>query len=72
MQKMALSFETLENAALCARKCGRPEAVRDLADLVESIGSAPLSKPMKTKAARTGTGRIGGEALARRSADEIA
>ncbi|MEO9635904.1 MAG: undecaprenyldiphospho-muramoylpentapeptide beta-N-acetylglucosaminyltransferase [Parasphingorhabdus sp.] len=47
MQKMALQPGALENAARFAAKCGRPEAVNDLADLVESIGTSPLGKTMK-------------------------
>ena len=47
MQKMALQPGALENAARFARSCGRPEAVSDLADLVESIGTSPLGKTMK-------------------------
>ncbi|GAB5487957.1 MAG: undecaprenyldiphospho-muramoylpentapeptide beta-N-acetylglucosaminyltransferase [Parasphingorhabdus sp.] len=50
MQKMALAPGALENAARFAKKCGRPDAVGDLADLVESIGTSPLSKPLKSKA----------------------
>lgn len=42
IQKMALLPGALENAATAARSCGRPDAVRDLADLVESFGKAPL------------------------------
>ena len=39
MQKLALEPGSLENAAKRARACGRPEAARDLADLVESLGA---------------------------------
>jgi UDP-N-acetylglucosamine--N-acetylmuramyl-(pentapeptide) pyrophosphoryl-undecaprenol N-acetylglucosamine transferase len=39
---MALRPETLANAAHGAWNCGLPNAVRDLADLVESFGGAPL------------------------------
>lgn len=49
MQKMALGPDALENAARCARKCGRPDAASDLADLVESIGTSPLSKTLKVQ-----------------------
>ncbi|CAO1654359.1 undecaprenyldiphospho-muramoylpentapeptide beta-N-acetylglucosaminyltransferase [Parasphingorhabdus sp. NYA22] len=49
MQKMALQPGALENAARFAAKCGRPEAVNDLADLVESIGTSPLGKTMKAE-----------------------
>ncbi|WP_423601943.1 undecaprenyldiphospho-muramoylpentapeptide beta-N-acetylglucosaminyltransferase [Sphingomonas sp. MS122] len=37
MQKLGLEPAALANAAACARSCGRPDAARDLADLVESI-----------------------------------
>jgi len=42
IQAMALRPETLANAAHGAWNCGLPNAVRDLADLVESFGGAPL------------------------------
>lgn len=42
IQKMALLPESLENAAKAAKNCGRPNAVYELADLVESFGRAPL------------------------------
>jgi UDP-N-acetylglucosamine--N-acetylmuramyl-(pentapeptide) pyrophosphoryl-undecaprenol N-acetylglucosamine transferase len=50
IQKMALLPGALENAAKAARSCGRPTAVRDLADLVETYGRAPtmhIIKPQK-------------------------
>jgi UDP-N-acetylglucosamine--N-acetylmuramyl-(pentapeptide) pyrophosphoryl-undecaprenol N-acetylglucosamine transferase len=37
IQKLGLDTQGLENAAARAKSCGRPYAVRDLADLVESI-----------------------------------
>jgi len=40
-QKLGLDPEALGNAAARARGCGRPFAVRDLADLVESIDAPP-------------------------------
>jgi UDP-N-acetylglucosamine--N-acetylmuramyl-(pentapeptide) pyrophosphoryl-undecaprenol N-acetylglucosamine transferase len=49
IQKMALSPETLQNAAMAAKKCGRPNAVYDLADLVESFGRAPLTDPLRVE-----------------------
>ena len=52
IQKMALEPGALENAARAARRCGRPKAVSDLADLVESFGAAPLVEPMKVKQER--------------------
>jgi UDP-N-acetylglucosamine--N-acetylmuramyl-(pentapeptide) pyrophosphoryl-undecaprenol N-acetylglucosamine transferase len=42
MQKMALEPGALQNAAKRAWNCGRPNAARDMADLLESIGTAPL------------------------------
>ena len=42
MQKMALEPGALQNAAKRARGCGRPNAARDMADLLESIGTAPI------------------------------
>jgi UDP-N-acetylglucosamine--N-acetylmuramyl-(pentapeptide) pyrophosphoryl-undecaprenol N-acetylglucosamine transferase len=43
MQKLGLDPAALENAAGRARACGKPDAARDLADLVESLG-APVSR----------------------------
>ncbi len=42
MQKLALDAGALANAAKRAWGCGRPEATRDLADLVESLTAAPM------------------------------
>jgi len=39
---MAQHPETLANAAHAAWNCGRPKAAKDLADLIESFGGAPL------------------------------
>ena len=39
MQKLGLEPDALTNAARRARGCGRPDAVRDLADLIEEIGA---------------------------------
>ncbi|HEX8446343.1 MAG TPA: undecaprenyldiphospho-muramoylpentapeptide beta-N-acetylglucosaminyltransferase [Sphingomonas sp.] len=49
MQKLALEPGALENAARRAWSCGRPNAVRDLADLVEGLGRAPIMEPMKVE-----------------------
>ena len=54
MQKLGLDPAALENAAARAKSVGRPTAVSDLADLVESL-DAPLSRlpvgvPTKPKA----------------------
>jgi UDP-N-acetylglucosamine--N-acetylmuramyl-(pentapeptide) pyrophosphoryl-undecaprenol N-acetylglucosamine transferase len=40
MQKLGLDAGGLANAAKRALTCGRPNAVRDLADLIERIGPA--------------------------------
>ena len=42
IEKIALEPGALENAAKAAKNCGRPNAVADLADLVESFGRAPI------------------------------
>lgn len=49
IQKMALKPGTLENAATKAKSCGRPDAVIDLADLVESFGPVPINPKPKTQ-----------------------
>ncbi|WP_447415092.1 hypothetical protein, partial [Clostridium perfringens] len=43
MQKLGLDPAALENAAARAKSVGRPNAVGDLADLVESL-DAPLAR----------------------------
>lgn len=52
IQKIALEPGALENAAKAAKGCGRPNAVADLADLVESFGKAPLMQTIKPKTER--------------------
>lgn len=52
IQKIALEPGALENAAKAAKSCGRPDAVRDLADLVESFGVAPLMQTIRPKSER--------------------
>lgn len=42
IEAMADQPETLSNAAHAAWNCGRPHAARDLADLVEGFGGAPI------------------------------
>lgn len=49
IQKIALEPGALENAAKAAKSCGRPQAVADLADLVESFGKAPIMHTIKPK-----------------------
>jgi len=50
IQKMAMEPGALQNAARRAWKCGRPDAARDMADLLESIGTAPImNNPVTTQ-----------------------
>ncbi len=51
IQKIALTPDALDNAAKGAWSCGRPNAVSDLADLVEGFGGVPLTKVMRVKPA---------------------
>lgn len=46
MQRLGLDTPALQNAAVRARGCGRPNAARDLADLVESLGAPPSVLPV--------------------------
>lgn len=46
MQKLGLEPAALENAAGRARACGKPDAARDLADLVESLDAPRLQLPV--------------------------
>lgn len=59
MQKLGLEPAALANAAACARSVGRPDAARDLADLVESIdadwASAGLGRAEPVKSAQANT-----------------
>jgi UDP-N-acetylglucosamine--N-acetylmuramyl-(pentapeptide) pyrophosphoryl-undecaprenol N-acetylglucosamine transferase len=52
IQKIALEPGALENAAKAAKSCGRPNAVADLADLVESFGKAPIMQTIKPSSER--------------------
>jgi UDP-N-acetylglucosamine--N-acetylmuramyl-(pentapeptide) pyrophosphoryl-undecaprenol N-acetylglucosamine transferase len=42
IQAMAMNPQSLANAAHCAFNCGRPDAAKDLADLVEGMGGIDL------------------------------
>ncbi len=42
IQAMAMNPQSLANAAHCAFNCGRPDAAKDLADLVEAMGGIDL------------------------------
>ena len=52
MQRLGLDPAALQNAAGRARSCGRPDAARDLADLVENLnaplGDMPIGVPLPT------------------------
>ncbi|TIX51375.1 undecaprenyldiphospho-muramoylpentapeptide beta-N-acetylglucosaminyltransferase [Alteraurantiacibacter aquimixticola] len=50
IQAMAQHPETLANAAHASWNCGRPKAARDLADLVESFGGAPIQDVIRVGA----------------------
>jgi UDP-N-acetylglucosamine--N-acetylmuramyl-(pentapeptide) pyrophosphoryl-undecaprenol N-acetylglucosamine transferase len=62
IQAIAQGPATLANAAHAAWNCGYPNAVRDLADLVESFGGAPLMDVIRVGKQTAPTGQ---EALAR-------
>lgn len=50
MQKLALEPGALANAAKRAWNCGRPNAARDLADLVENLGPQPVGgEPIRVR-----------------------
>ena len=66
IQAMALRPEALANAAHAAWNCGLPNAVSDLADLVESFGGAPLMDVIRVDSGGK-TAASGSEALARSS-----
>ncbi|WP_164116273.1 undecaprenyldiphospho-muramoylpentapeptide beta-N-acetylglucosaminyltransferase [Sphingorhabdus sp. Alg239-R122] len=65
IQKMALNPETLANAARGAWNCGLPNAVRDLADLVESMGGAPLTDVIRISGAERERRATGSPSLAK-------
>lgn len=48
IQKIAMEPGALENAANASKSCGRPNAVADLADLVESFGRAPIMQNLSS------------------------
>ncbi len=58
MQRLALEPGALENAAARARSIGRPDATKDLADLVENSGAAPLMDGLRAGRARAATARL--------------
>lgn len=55
IQTMALHPQSLANAAHAAWNCGLPNAVTDLADLVESFGAAPLQDVIRMEGGKAAT-----------------
>ncbi|WP_052207867.1 undecaprenyldiphospho-muramoylpentapeptide beta-N-acetylglucosaminyltransferase [Croceibacterium mercuriale] len=54
--ELAADPEGLAVAAHAAWNCGRPDAARDLADLVEGFGGTPVQDVIRTAAAKPATG----------------
>jgi UDP-N-acetylglucosamine--N-acetylmuramyl-(pentapeptide) pyrophosphoryl-undecaprenol N-acetylglucosamine transferase len=67
IQMIAFEPGAMENAAKAAKSCGRPNAVADLADLVESFGRAPIMHGFKSQA-QSGGGFSPSPALAKENA----
>jgi UDP-N-acetylglucosamine--N-acetylmuramyl-(pentapeptide) pyrophosphoryl-undecaprenol N-acetylglucosamine transferase len=77
IQVMAMNPQSLANAAHCAFNCGRPDAAKDLADLVESMSGIDLMDVIRVGEpaaaatrlrARASTAAAGGEKTGERSA----
>jgi UDP-N-acetylglucosamine--N-acetylmuramyl-(pentapeptide) pyrophosphoryl-undecaprenol N-acetylglucosamine transferase len=77
IQVMAMNPKSLANAAHCAFNCGRPDAAKDLADLVESMSGIDLMDVIRVGEpaaaatllrARASTAAAGGEKTGERSA----
>ena len=64
---MALNPMTLANAAHAAWNCGLPNAVKDLADLVEGFGGVPLMDVIRAQGMQAAPSTR--EALAKESAE---
>jgi UDP-N-acetylglucosamine--N-acetylmuramyl-(pentapeptide) pyrophosphoryl-undecaprenol N-acetylglucosamine transferase len=62
MQKLGLDPGALANAAARSRGCGRPEATRDLADLVESLAPTPTLVGRAAEPVWRGGGQVAGAA----------
>ena len=67
IQAMALSPAALANAAHAAWNCGLPNAVKDLADLVEGFGGVPLMDVIRMEAMQAAPSAR--EALAKEAAE---
>jgi UDP-N-acetylglucosamine--N-acetylmuramyl-(pentapeptide) pyrophosphoryl-undecaprenol N-acetylglucosamine transferase len=70
IQAMAMHPQALANAAHGAWNCGLPNAVRDLADLVESFGGAPLMNVIRLEGTQSALAAAN-EALARDNHDVL-
>lgn len=69
MQKLAMEPGALENAATRALSVGRPHATRDLADLLEQSGGAPLMDVIRVGASTAKVKRSVAGAAAMRDGD---
>jgi UDP-N-acetylglucosamine--N-acetylmuramyl-(pentapeptide) pyrophosphoryl-undecaprenol N-acetylglucosamine transferase len=58
IQAMAMNPASLANAAHCAFNCGRPDAARDLADLVESMSGIDLMDVIRVGEPASATTRL--------------
>ena len=58
IQVMALNPQSLSNAAHCAFNCGRPDAAKDLADLVESMSGIDLMDVIRVGETAPATARL--------------
>jgi UDP-N-acetylglucosamine--N-acetylmuramyl-(pentapeptide) pyrophosphoryl-undecaprenol N-acetylglucosamine transferase len=65
---MALNPSALANAAHAAWNCGLPNAVKDLADLVEGFGGVPLMDVIRVEGMAQ-TASTAQQALAKESAE---
>ncbi len=73
IQVMAMNPQSLANAAHCAFNCGRPDAAKDLADLVESLSGIDLMDVIRVgEAAPAAAGIRPATGTARKAAKERA
>lgn len=64
IQVMAQNPQSLANAAHCAFNCGRPDAAKDLADLVESMGGIDLMDVIRVGEATPRVAKVAARAQA--------
>ncbi len=74
IQAMAMNPGSLANAAHCAFNCGRPDAAKDLADLVESMSGIDLMDVIRVgeSAPRAAQGAVRAQTAPREAAKEQA